>query len=74
MIDFEGQFISCQEVARMKVMTQNSVVNLCYSLGINVYQAVQADLFTPNRYWMVKSQLPLMGIYIDNAHYYAEAA
>lgn len=61
-LKFDGQFISCQEVARMKAMTKKSTINLCHSLGINTYQTLQADLFKQSSYWIEKNQLILLGI------------
>jgi hypothetical protein len=72
--DFEGRFISCHEVARMKAMTQSSLINLCHSLGINVYQTAQTDFFKPTRYWIDNYQLSLLGINIDRAYDYAKVA
>lgn len=51
-----------------------AVINLCYSLGVYVYQTVQADLFKPTRYWIDNYQLPLLGINTDRAYDYAKAA
>lgn len=71
---FNEQFISCHEVARMKVMTQSALINLCHSLGINVYQTVQADLFKQNNYWIDKHNMALLGIPDKEAYYYVQAA
>ena len=61
-LDFDGQFISCQEVARMKAITKKSAINLCHSLGVNIYQTLQVDLFRKTSYWIEKNQLILLGI------------
>ena len=61
-MDFDEQLISCQEVARMKGMTQKAVINLCRELNIQLYQTVQSDLFKRDVVWMERASLVLLGI------------
>lgn len=62
MIDFEGQFISCNEVARIKSITQKSLFDLCRALGVSLYQLGQVSLFMRNMMWLERESVSLLGI------------
>ena len=71
---FSDQFVACQEVARMKAMTQKSVIDLCNALGVSIYQFAQVTSKNRNMIWVERSQLVLLGINFYHESYYAKAA
>lgn len=71
---FSYQFITCIEVARMKAMTQKSVIDLCNVLGVSIYQFAQAASINKNMMWVERRQLVLLGINLFQENDYAKAA
>ena len=70
---FEDRFVSCRELANMKMTTQKSVIEVCHSMGVSLYQLADAR---PNQklvHWIEKKEMPLLGLY-ETERYFAKAA
>jgi DNA-binding MarR family transcriptional regulator len=72
--DFNNQYISCAQIAQMKLLTVKAVIKLCEELKIKQFQISQTDFFKPMMVWIEKTQLPLLGIAVENEIKYSKAA
>ena len=70
---FEERFISCKKLANMKSTTQKSVIELCHSMGVILYQLADTRPNQKPAHWIDKKDMPLLGLY-ENERYFAKAA
>ena len=70
---FEGRFISCKELAYLKTVTQKSLIELCHSMGVSLYQLADARTNQKPVLWIERKDMPLLGLY-ENEGYFAKAA
>lgn len=63
LITFQDQYISCQEVARLKGITQRYLVNLCNVLGVSQFKLAGLKSEKRNIFWLEKQHLALLGIH-----------
>ena len=70
---FEDKFFSCKELAYLKTITQKSVIELCHSMGVSLYQLADARTNQKPVLWIERKDMPLLGLY-ENEGYLAKAA
>lgn len=66
---FTSRYISCKEVAHMRCLSKNAVMDLCHQLGVGLYQLPASKYLKQNPMWIERNQLALLGIYTDEQHY-----
>lgn len=63
LIKFQDQYISCQEVAKLKCITQKYLVNICDVLGVSLFKLAGLKSSKCNIFWLEKQHLALLGIH-----------
>ena len=66
---FTSRYISCKEIARIKAMTQNALMELCHALGVGLYQLPQTKCLKQSPMWIETRQMALLGIYHEEYRY-----
>jgi hypothetical protein len=66
---FTEQYISCKEVAHIKAMSQNALIELCHALGVSIYQLSPTKYLKQSPMWVERCQLALLGVYNDQERY-----
>jgi hypothetical protein len=66
---FTSRYISCKEIARIKAMPQDSLIELCHALGVGLYQLPQTKYLKQSPIWLEKRQMALLGIYHEEYRY-----